>query len=85
MITTERGEAFQGKIMPKKPAIKKANLPEEPQSPKEKNSFNKAFYQFLDMDDCHVIKLKKIPNIHRAVDIFSDLKANNFAVLQVLF
>lgn len=81
MITTKQGEAFHGTIVPKKLRQGKAPTPSKDIDKilAAKSEFNK----FIDRDDCMVIKLKRLPNIHRAVDICGDVKGNNFAVLQV--
>ncbi|XP_077287148.1 inhibitor of Bruton tyrosine kinase [Arctopsyche grandis] len=87
MITTKLGEAFHGNIMPKKITFGKTRTSNDDMiSPKDKSKHDgskSSFHQFINRDECVLIKLKRLSNIHRAVDICCDIKGNNFAVLQV--
>lgn len=89
MLTTKLGEAFHGNIMPKKITFSKTRTSNDDMvSPKEKSKHDgnkSSFNQFINRDECVLIKLKRLSNIHRAVDICCDIKGNNFAVLQVNF
>lgn len=88
LLTTKLGEAFHGNIMPKKVTFSKTVRNQNPDNmiftkDKTKHDGSKSFNQFINKDECVVVKLKRLPNVHRAVDICCDNKGNNFAVLQV--
>lgn len=68
-ITTE-GEAYEGQVKERKKKV-------------VDGSSKSAFHKFLDKDDCRLVKVSKIPRIHRATSIQSDLKGTNYAVIQV--
>lgn len=70
VFVTDDGEAFRGELRPKRKKLENVQ-------PKN------AFHEFLDRDDCQVVKVTKFPNIYRGVRIRSDLKGRNYAVLQV--
>lgn len=71
-VTTE-GEAYEGQVKERKKRVVDSGV----------NSSKSAFHKFLDKDDCRLVKVSKIPRIHRATSIESDLKGTNFAVIQV--
>lgn len=73
LFVTRDGEAFQGIVKERKK--KGAEVAASAQK--------SAFHKFLEKDDCRMVKISKIPRIHRAVSIESDLKGRNFAVVQV--
>lgn len=73
LIVTKDGEAFEGVVKERR----KRN------SDSGTNTIKSAFHKFLDKDDCRLVKVVKIPKIHRAVFIESDLEGKNFAVVQV--
>lgn len=73
LIVTKTGEAFEGIVKERR----KRN------SENGTNQSKSAFHKFLDKDDCRIVKVTKIPKIHRAVSIESDLEGKNFAVIQV--
>lgn len=87
LLTTKLGEAFHGNIMPKKITFAKSVRNQNPDEmfakDKSKHDGSKSFNQFINKDECVLVKLKRLPNVHRAVDISCDSKGNNFAVLQV--
>lgn len=73
LLSTTEGEVFEGKVKErKKKALENAQ-----------NTQKSAFHKFLEKDDCRMVKVNKISRIHRAIWIDSDLKAGNFAVIQV--
>ncbi|XP_044735447.1 inhibitor of Bruton tyrosine kinase [Chrysoperla carnea] len=72
LLVTNEGEAFQGQIKERK--IKPVD-----QKAAQKKS---AFHKFLDKNDCELIALTRLRNVHRAVNISSDTKGRNFCVLQ---
>lgn len=75
LFVTKDGEAFEGAVKERR----KRNLENATNVSATKSSFHK----FLEKDDCRMVKVTKIPKIHRAVFIESDLEAKNFAVIQV--
>lgn len=77
LMTTADGEAFQGEVRVKKKKTMATEI-SKVSSPK-----SGSFLEFLDKDECEHVKLKRIPHIHRAVNVTSDLKGRNFAVIQV--
>jgi hypothetical protein len=97
-IVTKDGEVFFGNISNRKSIItdqKKQSTDTssdtniKSQTKTSKHSSNKVnvqqvktFVKFINKDECHLIKVKKQPFIHRAVAIFSDDKNRNFSVLQ---
>ncbi|XP_025837639.1 inhibitor of Bruton tyrosine kinase-like, partial [Agrilus planipennis] len=72
LFVTNTGEAFQGNIKPRK------GKPEITAEHQKKS----VSLEFPEKGDCQMLKLKKIPRIHRGLAIYSDLKGLNFAVLQ---
>lgn len=79
-FTTKYGEAFIGNIS------RKATLPPAQPIRKERERDNKsALVKFLEKDDCTSVRITKIPNVHRAVEIAVDSEGLNFACLQVCF
>lgn len=72
-FVTDDGEAFKGEFRTRKKKL------QEPVQGGNKS----AFHEFLDKDECQIVKVSKFPHIHRAVSIQCDLKGRNFAVLQV--
>ncbi|CAH0713197.1 unnamed protein product, partial [Brenthis ino] len=76
-FTTKYGEAFIGSIS------RKATPPPAQPIRKERERDNKsALVKFLEKDDCTSVRITKIPNIHRAVEIAVDSEGLNFACLQ---
>lgn len=75
LIVTKHGEAFEGIVKERR----KRN------SEDGTNANKSAFHKFLDKDDCRLVKVTKIPKIHRALSIESDLEGKNFAVIQVRY
>ncbi|XP_066994710.2 inhibitor of Bruton tyrosine kinase [Anabrus simplex] len=73
LLVTQDGEAFEGELKARK--VKKHS--QQPQQ-----ELGQPFHEFLDREDCEMVKVKRLPHIHRAVKISSDLKGRNFAVLQ---
>ena len=77
VFVTNDGEAFKGEIKPRK---------RKGVTAVEKDKTTKSdFHKFLEKDDCVLVKLEKIPRIHRALNIQSDPKGQNFGVVQVSF
>ncbi|KAL0275010.1 UNVERIFIED_CONTAM: hypothetical protein PYX00_003000 [Menopon gallinae] len=74
LLTSRDGEAFQGEIKVKK---RKA-LPDT-----EKQASRKSTNESPQRDEYDYIKLKRVPHIHRGVNVTSDLKGRNFAITQV--
>ncbi|KAK4884719.1 hypothetical protein RN001_000990 [Aquatica leii] len=72
LFVTNEGEAFRGVIKPRKLKTVETNLQLQ----------KSDFYEFIDSG--HLIKISKIPHVHRALSINSDLKGCNYAVLQAL-
>ncbi|KAF5274038.1 hypothetical protein FQR65_LT04436 [Abscondita terminalis] len=70
LFVTNEGEAFRGIIKPRKIKTVENNLQIQ----------KSDFHEFIDSG--HLIKISKIPNVHRALSIHSDLKGNNYVVLQ---
>lgn len=73
LIVTKDGEAFEGVVKERRKRNSDSGM----------NASKSAFHKFLDKDDCRLVKVAKIPKIHRAVFIESDLDGKNFAVIQV--
>lgn len=73
LFVTHQGEAFQGILKPRKRKTTENNL----------HIKKSAFHEFLEKDNCQLLKVSKISRVHRAVSIHSDLKGRNYAVLQV--
>lgn len=75
LFVTVEGEAFRGEIK------------EQKKKPTNHVSQNKksAFHTFLEKSDCRMVKAVRLPRVHRAISIASDLKGENFAVVQVRF
>lgn len=73
LIVTKDGEAFEGIVKERRRRT----------SESEPNISKSAFHRFLEKDDCRLVKVTKIPKIHRAVSIESDLEGKNYAVIQV--
>lgn len=74
LVVTQSGEAFEGVVKERK-----IRNPESGAS----TSKGGTFHKFLDKDACRSVKLVKIPKVHRAVSIESDLEGKNFACIQV--
>ncbi|KAF2882129.1 hypothetical protein ILUMI_24051 [Ignelater luminosus] len=72
LFVTHQGEAFQGILKPRKRKTTENNL----------HIKKSAFHEFLEKDNCQLLKVSKISRAHRAVSIHSDLKGRNYAVLQ---
>ena len=48
-----------------------------------KNASSTSISDGCDRNNCDHIKLKRIPNVHRAVAVACDIKGTNFCVIQV--
>ncbi|XP_063243097.1 inhibitor of Bruton tyrosine kinase [Bacillus rossius redtenbacheri] len=79
LLVTADGEAFEGEVKARKSRRLHQSPETQPKVPQNKWS---AFNEFLEKGECEVVALKKIPHIHRAVSVTSDLKGRNFAVIQ---
>lgn len=79
LFTTRHGEGFFGAISRRKPSPSITSPKVKERADSKKSS---SFQRFLDKDDCTQIKLRKVPNVHRAVKIAADVEGLNFAVLQ---
>ncbi|VVC95937.1 unnamed protein product [Leptidea sinapis] len=76
-FTTKYGEAFIGHIS------RKATPPPAQPIKKDKDRDNKsALVKFLEKDDCTIVKITRIPNVHRGTAIAVDNEGLNFACLQ---
>lgn len=75
LLVSTDGEAFEGEIKIKKPRHHNIEM--------NKSSPTSAFHEFLEKEEVEIIKVKRLPNVHRAVRITSDLKGRNFSVIQV--
>lgn len=93
LLVTDDGETFRGEFREKINHKKKENQKDvkqiekgdfiEMRSPKVNNKMPQNFHEFLEKSNCQLIKVTKLPHIHRAVKIQSDIKGRNYAVLQV--
>ncbi|CAG9766352.1 unnamed protein product [Ceutorhynchus assimilis] len=72
LFVTNDGEAFKGEAKPRKKKVVDTN----------KNATKSDFHKFLEKDECLLVKLEKIPRIHRGLSIQSDPKGLNFAIIQ---
>ncbi|GJQ66288.1 hypothetical protein Trydic_g4335 [Trypoxylus dichotomus] len=72
LFVDNEGEAFQGTLKNRK---KKSG---ESSTAATRN----AFHRFIDKDECHFVKITKLPRTHRAISITSDSKGGNFAIIQ---
>lgn len=95
LMVTDDGEAFSGEIKPcKKKAsdLKSLKGRRNPLSPPntdvechvqyKQQSERNHIKEFLDPDICYPVILKRLPHAHRAVNIASDPKGRNFALVQ---
>lgn len=73
LIVTKNGEAFQGLVKERKKRNSNDAI----------NTSDSAFHKYLNKNECRLVKVEKIPKIHRAMFIESDLEGKNFAVIQV--
>lgn len=77
LLVSEYGEGFKGIIKPRK--RKRVN-----QNDKVPKSIEKdALDRLLEKDDCIYVSLQKIPKIHRAIYIQSDIKGKDYCIIQV--
>lgn len=74
LFVDNEGEAFQGTLKNRK---KKSG---EPSNATARNTF----HRFIEKDECHFVKITKLPRVHRAISITSDSKGGNFAIIQVI-
>lgn len=74
LFVDNEGEAYQGTLKNRK---KKSG---ESSSAVVRNTF----HRFIERDECHFVKITKLPRIHRAISITSDSKGGNFAIIQVM-
>lgn len=77
LLVSEYGEGFKGFIKPRK--RKKINQNEKTPKSTEKEALNRL----LAKDDCIYVSVDKIPKIHRAFFIQSDIKGKDYCILQV--
>lgn len=73
LFVNYEGEAFQGTLKNRR---KKSG---ESSSAAARNNF----HRFIERDECHFVKVTKLPRVHRAISITSDSKGGNFAIIQV--
>ncbi|KAK6170183.1 hypothetical protein SNE40_018638 [Patella caerulea] len=86
-LVTDKGEGFIGNWLPSKETSKKKSQSALPKSREVTGSHEFPQIRLLDLllkDEVEDVQLERIPNIHRATNIFSDPKGRNFAALQVL-
>ncbi|KAI4468430.1 btk-binding protein-related [Holotrichia oblita] len=74
LFVDNEGEAYQGTLKNRK---KKSG---ESSSAAVRNTF----HRFIERDECHFVKITKLPRIHKAISITSDSKGGNFAIIQVI-
>lgn len=72
-FVTVDGEAFRGEFKTRKKKVLDSHPP----------ATVTKFHEFLEKDECQMIKVHRYPHVHRAVKIHCDLKGRNFAVIQV--
>ncbi|XP_059088832.1 inhibitor of Bruton tyrosine kinase-like [Tigriopus californicus] len=75
VFLTKEGLAYEGQHVPKK---------EKSPLSKEERALLTPLGQFRDKTLVYLVKVKRIPGMHRCAAIFSDPKGKNFAVLQGL-
>lgn len=79
LITTDN-EGYIGSVIPFKGSrsAPSTNL----HTPSVNSKTSHGLTVLLDTDECHFIKVKKLPHIYRGTSITSDSKGRNFAILQ---
>lgn len=77
LLVSEYGEGFKGVIKPRK--RKRMNQNDKIPKSVEKNALDRL----LEKDDCIYVSLQKIPKIHRAIYIQSDIKGKDYCIIQV--
>lgn len=77
LLVSEYGEGFKGVVRPRKKKIINQNdkLP--------KSNEKDALDRLLEKDDCIYVSLTKIPKVHRAFFIQSDVKGQDYCIIQV--
>ena len=77
MISRE-GTAYNGIHQPKV----SINSTSAMTSPKETAQTSSSLFRFVDKDQCDLIRIKRVPYVHRGAKVSVDPKGNNFCVLQ---
>ena len=77
MISRE-GTAYNGIHQPKA----SINSNSAVTSPKETAQTSSSLFRFVDKDQCDLIRIKRVPYVHRGAKVSVDPKGNNFCVLQ---
>ena len=78
-LVSKEGEAFNGKLIYKESASKKADA-----SPTANQRAKDSWIEFAKREQSYQIKVQRIPNIYHAVSFACDPEERNFAVLQVM-
>ncbi|XP_060529137.1 inhibitor of Bruton tyrosine kinase isoform X2 [Cylas formicarius] len=73
LFITNNGEGFRGAFKARK---------KKPTSEEDSSSAKSEFHKFLEKDQCIFVKLQKLPRIHRALNVQSDLKGENYCIIQ---
>ncbi|XP_076307674.1 LOW QUALITY PROTEIN: inhibitor of Bruton tyrosine kinase [Tachypleus tridentatus] len=82
-MVTRDGEAFLGNIIGGRESARKTSESSTTNVAGTKvNSSSTPLVQFLEKEECELLRVKRLPHIHRAVSISCDSKGRNFAVLQ---
>lgn len=77
LVVSEYGEGFKGSIRPRK----KRKVNQNDKTPKSNEK--EALVRLMEKDDCIYVSLEKIPKIHRAFFIQSDVKCKDYCIIQV--
>ncbi|KAK2710725.1 hypothetical protein QYM36_012037, partial [Artemia franciscana] len=82
LIVTSDGEGYMGTHLPKRE--RKLTIEAQTQGGRTftKNASSTSISDGCDRNNCDHIKLKRIPNVHRAVAVACDIKGTNFCVIQ---
>ncbi|XP_013776392.1 inhibitor of Bruton tyrosine kinase-like [Limulus polyphemus] len=82
-MVTKDGEAFLGNIIGGRERQRKTSESSTTNVVGTKvNNSSTPLVQLLEKEECELVRVKRLPHVHRAVSISCDSKGRNFAVLQ---
>lgn len=81
-LVTNENEGYVGSIVPYKGLRSAPTVNVHMPSSLFKSKAFHGLNVLLDTDECHFIKVKRVPHIYRGTSVASDSKGRNFAILQ---